>query len=355
MPSLPAASSRCPGATPEAQQVDPDGLAAAFAAADQLDFVNSMVVVRGGSVIAEEYWAGTASSLHQSRSVTKSVISILIGIAIDHGFIEGGISARMVDYLPEDLVPDDPAKHEIRIWHLLTMSSGFEWDENADVESWLFGPDPVAAILARPLAAPPGTVWNYNTAASHLLSVILTEATGMSTLAFADAYLFDQLGITERAWLITGGYQNGGHGLVVRTEDLAKLGQLSLNRGTWAGERVVSNFWVNTSTYPFVNNLGVMGPLNQVHYGLLWWLDRGTGHDIHFALGHGGQFVFCVPDLDLVVAVHSRHNVGPKHLGPTDQRDPRHHRQPDSARDHRPPTVCRHRPGRARAWWRSTT
>ncbi len=298
-----------PRSTPEQEQIDPAELAAAFDAMEQLGFVNSMVVARGGNVIAEEFWSGSSTSLRQSRSVTKSVTSMLIGIAIDKGFINGGLTARMVDYLPVDLIPDDPAKHEIRIWHLLTMSSGFEWDEDADVVTWLYGSDPVGDILSRPLAAPPGTVWNYNTAASHLLSVILTEATGMSTIDFADAHLFQPLGITDRSWSTTGGYNNGGHGLFVRTEDLVKLGQLTVNRGTWNGARIVPNYWVNVSSSIVVQNLGVMGPLSQLHYGLLWWLDRGTGHDIHFALGYGGQFIFCVPSLDLVVAVHSRHSV----------------------------------------------
>lgn len=294
----------------EQHQVDAQHLAAAFDAADALNYVRSMVVVRDGHVIGEEQWSGSPSSLHDSRSVTKSVMSILIGIATEKGFIEDGPTARMVDYLPDDLIPSDPAKHEIQIWHLLTMSAGFEWNDDTDLIPWLNGPDPVAAILARPLAAPPGTLWNYNTAASHLLSVILTEATGMGTLEFADTYLFGPLGISERSWVHTGGYPNGGLGLRVRTEDLAKFGVLYVDGGSWNGERVVSRFWVNLSTSNFVNGIGSFGPLTEIGYGFLWWLDGGTGYDVFTGWGYGGQFVFCVPALRLVVAVHSRWEVG---------------------------------------------
>jgi CubicO group peptidase (beta-lactamase class C family) len=217
--------------------------------------------------------------------------------------------ARLVDYLPADLVPVDPAKHEIRIWHLLTMTSGFEWNEDVDVVPWLYGPDPVQDILSRPLAAPPGTVFNYNTAASHLLSVVLSEATGMTALAFADEYLFGPLGITDRHWLFTGGYPNGGHGLMVRTEDLAKLGVLFINDGLWADEVIVSSYWVYLATSPWVHNIGSMGPLTDLEYGGLWWLGRAAGYRVFTALGWGGQFVFCVPDLRLVVAVHTRSEV----------------------------------------------
>jgi len=189
------------------------------------------------------------------------------------------------------------------------MTAGFQWNEDLDVEPWLTGPDPVAAILARPMASVPGTSWNYNTAAAHLLSVMLTEATGMSTLDFADTYLFQPLGITERSWTMTGGYANGGHGLFLSTEDLAKLGVVFVNGGSWDDEQLVSRYWVNASTSKVVLNLGSFGPLTELHAGFLWWLDRSTSYQAYTAWGWGGQFIFCVPGLQLVVAVHSNPDV----------------------------------------------
>jgi CubicO group peptidase (beta-lactamase class C family) len=304
-----SASEPLPRHNPARHDVSPGALNAALAAAEQQGFIRSMVVVRDGAVIGEGHWYGAPGTLQQSRSVTKSVMSMLIGIAIDRGDFPHGITSRMVDYLPTHLVPTDPAKQDILLAHLLTMTAGFAWNEDLDVESWLNGPDPVAEILGRPMAAPPGTSWNYNTAAAHLLSVMLTEATGMSTLDFADAYLFGPLGITERNWMTTGGYANGGHGLFVTTEDLAKLGLVFVNGGSWNGEQLVSRYWVNASTSKVVLNLGVFQPLTELHYGFLWWLDRSTPYQVYTAWGWGGQFIFCVPGLQLVIAVHTDSGV----------------------------------------------
>jgi len=303
------ASEPLPRALPQDVGIDPAALEAAFDAAGDLGYVQGMVVVRGGAVVGERYYSGAIpGQWFQCRSVTKSVTSTLIGIAIERGFL-GGVHDRLVDHLPPDLVPDDPAKHAITLYHLLTMTAGFQWDENADVGDWLYGPDPVGAILARPLVAPPGTVFNYNTAASHLLSVVLTEATGRTTLEFADEVLFGPLGITERRWNLTGGYSNGGHGLYVSTEDLAKLGVLFVGGGRFAERRFVSTYWVNRSTFGDVHNVGRIGPLTDTHYGWLWWLDRSTPYPIFTAIGFGGQLVFCVPALKLVVATHTDSNV----------------------------------------------
>jgi CubicO group peptidase (beta-lactamase class C family) len=297
-----------PRAEPEARQMDPAALDAAFDAMGDLLHVRGMVVVRDGYVVGEQHWYGEAATLRDSRSVTKSVISLLVGIAIDHGFI-GSIDEPMVDYLPDSLVPTDQAKHEIRIVHLLTQTSGFEWNEDEDVVGWLSADRPTREILDTPMAATPGTVFNYNTAATHLLSVVLTEATGMRTIEFADAYLFTPLNIGERSWIRADYWENGGAGLALRTEDAAKIGVMCIDGGMFNDQRVVSHYWVNRSQYPTVHGLGQFGPLVERHYGWLWWLDRGGEHHYNLAWGWGGQFVLCVPALKLVVAVHSPWNV----------------------------------------------
>ncbi len=304
-----SASTPLPHAAPADHQVDATALAAAIDAARQLGYVRGMVVARDGVVIGEGHWSGTPETLRQSRSVTKSVTSILLGIAIDRGFIKEGYSARLVDYLPADLVPSDPAKREIRLFHLLLMISGLQWNETTDVDPWLASADPVGYLLSRPLAAQPGSAWNYDTAAAHLLSVVITQATGMSTLEFADAYLFGPLGITDRSWEVIGGYANGGHGLWLGTEDLAKLGVLYVNHGSFNGHQVVSSYWTNLSTYSSVTHIGPFAPLTGRNYGLLWWIPVGAGYDAYTAWGWGGQFVFCVPGLKLVVATHARYDV----------------------------------------------
>ena len=293
-----------PRANPADHQVDPAALNAAFNAADQLGFLHGMVVVRDDVVIGESYFGSHGGFYRQSHSVTKSVVSMLVGIAIDEGLIPEGVEARLVDYLPEDLIPDDPAKEQILLRHLLTMTAGFEWDEDLIVE-WQSGPDPARDILSRPLVAAPGTRFQYNTGASHLLSVVIAHATGMSTLGYADEVLLGPLGITERQWDVIGGYHNGGNSLYLRTEALATIGAMVLDGGFWNGEQVVPSWWLTRSTMADVQGLGSFGALTEIDYGWLWWLDGGTGFNAFTAWGWAGQFIFCVPALDLVVATHS--------------------------------------------------
>ncbi len=299
-----------PSSTPEERSVDGDALDAAFDSAQSLGYVRSMAVVRDGYLLEERHWYGPPELLRQSWSVTKSVTSMLIGIAIEQGLIEDGVTARMVDYLPEHLVPDDPAAQEILIWHLLTMTAGFEWDEDTVVD-WMYSVDPVGDILSRPVVATPGTVWLYNTAASHLLSVVLTEATGMTTMEFADQVLFGPLGITERSWQLTGGYHAGGHGLHLRTHDLAKIGVLTIDGGIWDGERILSKYWLNLSTYPLIQ-LGEMGPLTDCATVCCGGSTVGPTTTSTWRWVMAASSSSAYPSLKLVVAVHSN-------TGSTDQ------------------------------------
>lgn len=293
-----------PRAEPGDHQVDGAVLHAAFGAADDLGFVRGVVVVRDGVVIGEDQFGTTGNTFRQSHSITKSVSSMLLGIAIGQGLIPEGADARLVDYLPENLVPDDPEKEQILLWHLLTMTSGLDWDEDFIID-WQNGTDPARDMLDRELTATPGTFFEYSTGASHLLSVVLTEATGMSTLDYADEVLFGPLGITTRHWAVIGGYNNGGNSLYLRTEALAAIGAMVLDGGVWNGEQIIPRWWLNRSTLADIHNLGRFGALTDIEYGWLWWLDRGTDYRIHTAWGWAGQFIFCVPALDLVVAVHS--------------------------------------------------
>jgi CubicO group peptidase (beta-lactamase class C family) len=297
-----------PRADPADHQVDPVALAAAMDAADQLGFVRGVVVARDGAVIGEDHFGATGTGFRQSHSITKSVTSMLIGIAIEQGLIPEGVGARMVDYLPDHLVPDDPAMEGVLIFHLLNMTGGFDWDEDTEIIDWQTSPDPVSYLLDRPLTAAPGTRFEYNTASSHLLSVMLTEATGMSTVEYADQVLFGPLGITNRHWTVIGGYNNGGNSLYMRTEALAKLGVMVLDGGSWEGEQIVPAWWLNRSTIADILGVGRFGPLTQIQYGWLWWLDRGTDYNLFTAWGWAGQYIFCVPALNLVVAVHSQSN-----------------------------------------------
>jgi len=298
-----------PRSTPESVGIDPVQLEQALEDLERVDGARSAVVVHRGMVVDEGYWFGSETTVHHVRSVTKSMISTLIGIAIDHGFIDG-VDARMVDYLPQNLRPSDPAKDAILLRHLLNHTSGFQWDENGEFSAWASSQDPAQYILDRPLVTAPGSAFHYSTAATHLLSVVLTEATGMDTADFADAYLFADLGISDRRWdRDRQGRRFGGHGLQLRTEDTAKLGILFLDRGSWGEDELVPAEWVSEATAIQWEGGSDYDPLQGVHYGFLWWLAHAEGHPVFIGWGWGGQFVFCVPVLDLVVAVSARWQV----------------------------------------------
>lgn len=298
-----------PRATPESELIDPQILSDALRDAGSVDGLWAVVVVRNGKLVAEQHLHDQPENLHRVFSVTKSVMSTLIGIAVDRGFINS-IDEPIVNYLPARLATDHPEKQSITIRHLLTMTAGFAWHETNNWLLWITSSDQAAWIMNRPLVSAPGGQYYYNTAASHLLSVVLSEATGIGTLEFADAYLFRPLGITTRFWE----WDNqlvpfGGHGLWLRAEDMAKLGILFLQNGQWDGEQIVPAEWVSNAISTHVERNVSYGPLTAIDYGLLWWLDRNVRGGAFLAWGYGGQFVFCVPDLDLVVVTSSRGDV----------------------------------------------
>jgi CubicO group peptidase (beta-lactamase class C family) len=293
-------------ATPDFLGVDPGGIERFLDELDRVPGARSVVVVYRDRVIAEAYWTGTAATLHHVRSVTKSVTSTLVGIAIDRGFIEDE-DQRMIDYLPSSLWPQNAAKDEIRIRHLLGHTSGLQWEENREFMTWAGSSNPVRFILNRPLVSEPGTDFNYSTPATHVLSAVLREATGVDVEVFADSYLFSPLGISSWRWEGDPlGYPFGGHGLQLRTEDMAKLGMLFLHRGRWGEQQVISSEWVGAATRAHYQGSADWGVAEGVSYGFLWWLASAGETGFFMALGWGGQFVICVPALDLVVAINAR-------------------------------------------------
>jgi CubicO group peptidase (beta-lactamase class C family) len=291
-------------ATPAAEGVDGAGLAATLAQATTVPGLRSLLVVRHGRLIAEGYFAGgVADSLYGLRSVTKSVISLLVGIAIRDGAIRG-TSQPLGELFRPPLPALDPEDAAITVGDLLTMTGGFEWDEGTSVteyNNWVLAPDQIDYLLARPLVSPPGTQFNYNSAAVHLLSAVLEVDAG-GTAAFADARLLAPLGIHARDWEVDDrDIPNGGAGLYLRPRDMAKIGQLVLQRGRSASSIVVPSTWVDESTRQHLQTGTPLGALGILDYGDLWWLGRTGGHDFVLAWGYGGQFIWIVSDLDLVV------------------------------------------------------
>lgn len=267
----------------------------------------SLLVQRNGVLVAEEYFNGfTPDSLHDVRSVTKSVISILVGIAIEEGFIPsadepiGSYLSPVVDSIREEV-----ANTSIR--HFLMMSSGLDWHEldlGSSYSEWWQSDDMVQHVVDLPIVHAPGARFIYNTGASHLLSVVLTEATGMPTLDFARQYLFDPLGFSGSSWLQENrGYYTGGMGLRITARDMMKIGQMFLDGGLHEGSRVVPADWVTESVTPHLSTQDAV-PFGQ-EYGFLWWVGQGGGREFFFANGYGGQFILVDPGLNLVIVAQN--------------------------------------------------
>ena len=298
-----------PTASPAAVNIDGSRLAQAYAQARQIDGLKSLLVVRNAKMVAEEYFAGgKPNDLYHVRSVTKSVVSTLIGLAHAQGIMQ--LETKLAEILPAARFPLEGDKKNITLRHLLTMTSGFQWHENTEFSAWHNSANEIDYLLRKPLATPPGQNFNYNTAASHLLSVALTLASGKNTLAFAEEHLFAPLGITQGAWdRDKQGYYWGGHGLQLRPRDMAKFGLLFLQRGVWQGRQLVPSDWADAATKPQVSLNWSFAALGKIDYGYLWWLDHSQRNALFWAWGYGGQFVYCVPDLSLLVVTTAAWNL----------------------------------------------
>ena len=299
-----------PRAEPEAVGINAVKLDQAVEAMGRVHGVWSVVVVRKGSVVADAHFIYQPETLHSVWSVTKSVTSTLVGMAIDRDAIPG-VDVAMVDFLPHSIDPVDPLADRITLRHLLMMTSGLKWSEENDWLPWLRSSNPVRYILNRSVVSSPGLVFNYSSASSHLPSVMLTEILGGDPAEFAESQLFESMGISDWGWdRDPQNYPFGGHGIKMRTEDLAKLGILFLRKGRWQGRQVVSREWVEEAVQPRFFWDVDYGPLTNVDYGYLWWTAEAAGYPVFIAWGWGGQFAFCVPDLDLVVATSADGWVG---------------------------------------------
>ncbi len=265
--------------------------------------VRAVVVARGACVVFEYYrkgiGAGTRSPVH---SVTKSVLSILVGIAIDKGYLR--LDQKLSEFLPEASEGTvDPLVREIEVRDLLTMTAGFDPAGAGGYASKVSVPTPESWrwMLNRPMKYPPGSHFNYDTAEHNLMSIVLTRAIGQDASRFARLNLFDPLQIDDYNWITDAdGYLIGATSLFLTARDMAKIGVLYLQHGRWGDKQIVSNAFVLDSTT--MHNEG--GPPTNAAYGYFWWVKKTkTDLDAFFAAGSGSQLIYVVPALDLVVAV----------------------------------------------------
>jgi CubicO group peptidase (beta-lactamase class C family) len=304
---VPADRNELATSTPATQGMNRDLLTEVEATAAALSNLYALLVVRNGCIVLEHYHQNrTAATQNHIRSITKSIVSALVGIAIDRGIIEG-VHTRVSDCLPEFEPRDgDARKKQITIEHLLTMTAGFQWDETIQDKEWFSSATFAAAYdaLERSLAHEPGTTFNYDSPAADLLTVILTRAARQDAQAFADEYLFAPLGITHVAWeQDPAGYYRGSAGISMRPRDLAKFGLLYLQHGTWDGKQVVSGEWIaqSTTTRVIVNE--------YLNYGRLWWVKQTEAMHRFSGLGYGGQHLIIAPQQQLVVVANYQWRV----------------------------------------------
>ena len=265
----------------------------------------SLLVVKNGYLVFEKYYSyGMRERYAVVHSVTKSVTSALIGIALEKGYLNS-VDQKVVEFFPEYITDElDPRKKEISLKHLLTMSAGFKWNDRGPImRSWYFSPDMGKFAIQLPQENNPGDVFNYNSSTSHLLSIILSKSTKVSTLDFANQNLFEPLGIQKKYWDKDGhGFYMGGFGLRLSARNLAKIGFLYLNNGFWNGQSIVPEYWVKESTRQWMFAHNLYGP---TYYGYQWWVEEVDGCFSYRAWGRRGQFIVVVPKLDLVIVVTS--------------------------------------------------
>ncbi len=263
-------------------------------------YIDSFQLAHCGDTLVEEYRNGyQAGTHHDLQSATKTFSAVLIGIALDQGLIEG-VEQPLAELLPDYARLLEGDKAQITLEHLLTMTSGLAWTDFGVGNSFdkiEAAEDSVAFILGEPLETTPGEVFHYNTGSSHLLSAIIHHGSGTTTAAYAEERLFTPLGIETHDWdTLRDGTHKGGWGLDLAPGDFAKLGQLLLDEGSWDGDRIVSQDYVDAATAPQVET--DMGGF----YGYQAWIETNLfdADDIAGARGYGGQDCLVLEELDMV-------------------------------------------------------
>jgi CubicO group peptidase (beta-lactamase class C family) len=291
-------------AAPESQGMDSNVLAAMLESIDRQGYgTDSVTVIRNGYLLVDAaVYPYDQTTKHIVHSCTKSIVSILIGIAIDQGHIDD-VQVPISSLFPDRTFDNNDANKEaMTLEDLLTMSSGLRCRDSylyrwSGLNEMLASEDWVQFMLDLPMAEPPGTRFEYCNGASFLLSAIISEVTGMSALEFAEANLFGPLGISDVVWPANPqGISIGWGELRILPHDLAKIGYLYLHEGQWEGEQIVSSSWVEASTRKHI-------PATlQDGYGYQWWIDDSG---MYLALGYGGQFAYVLPEERLVAVFTS--------------------------------------------------
>jgi CubicO group peptidase (beta-lactamase class C family) len=273
-----------------------------FAEAESINSLRSLIIQQNGEILSERYFKGrSANRAFNIKSASKSIIGLLTGIAVDEGFIpsiEEPISTYFTEYFQDN---PNPKKESITVRNLLSMQAGLRSTSSGNYGAWVISNNWVDYALDQDFITDIDGRMVYSTGTSHLLSVIITKATGMSTKAFAEEYLFDPMNIEIGGWdRDPQGYYMGGNNMAMKPSDLLKIGQMLIDDGIWEGQQIISKEWIVDSfkTYTYSN-------YNPYGYGYQWWNKETAGYTTFFAWGHGGQYIMMIPELDAVVVMTS--------------------------------------------------
>ncbi|HUX55986.1 MAG TPA: serine hydrolase [Bacteroidales bacterium] len=293
--------------------------------------IHNILIIKDNKLVFEEYFEGYALDMnapgrngavmeynkdtdHFMASVSKSVTSVIFGIAVKEGYIDD-LNKKVIDYFPEYTAILTGGKADITIAHLLTMTCGLTFDENSypygdsrnDVTRLFSEDDPIKFILSKELTSTPGTQFFYNSGAVNVLAAIVEKATGMKFLDYANAKLFDPLRSVGGVWsALNSGLVFASGGLSFKARELSKIGLLFLNEGMWEGNQIITPEWIAASQEEYIVTHAIFP---DTSYGYYWWIMNyivnGVSYKCFFAAGWGDQYMFIIPGLEMIVVINS--------------------------------------------------
>ena len=296
-----------PVSTPIEQGLDPLLVAELYHNAAELETLNSLLVVKNGYLIAEDYFnEGSMGGKTLLQSASKSYISALVGIALEQGYLSS-VDQKMIDFFPEfaDQITD-PRKEQITIREMLQMRAGYpdEETDQAYLDALYWGEYP-HLILEFPLVSDPGASFNYSNLTFSWLAILLARACGTDLKSYAQVHLFQPMDTEVGDWLQDrDGYYIGSGGIHLTAREAVKFGLLYLNNGKYAGEEIIPSDWVHDSLQTYSKNARDYGRsllFRDLGYGYGWWTARAGEHSFSFAWGHGGQLIVLLDELDMVI------------------------------------------------------
>jgi len=311
-----------PVSTPEEQGLDPGLVAELYYNASQLETAYSLLVFKNGYLVAEDYFNVGAPDLQVNiHSVTKSINSALVGIALDQGCLTS-LAQKMMEFFPEFANRiTDPRKNEITIRQMLQMRAGYPWEEaTAEGTELLFSGFHTSNVVDVPLAYDPGSDTAYSNLTAHILGIIVARACDTDLKSFAQEHLFDPLGIEPAFWQVDwDGNYLGFSDIHLSSTDLAKFGSLYMNDGEYNGIQVVPAQWVHDSLQIYSKKtwtVRVGRNWDDNGYGYQWWSIKAGDYRYNLAWGHGGQQIVLIDDLDMMIVfladpLHLKHGDEP--------------------------------------------